>query len=46
MLHPSYSSEAVTRLDLQVLLKSSPLSFSAGSAPAHRRSRRSSFPNF
>ena len=33
MLHLSYKSEAVMRLDCQILLKSSPLHILAGSAP-------------
>jgi len=37
ILHPSYSSEAVMRLDYQKLLKSSPLTLLAGTAPGRRR---------
>jgi len=36
MLHPSYSSEAVVRLDYQLLLKSPPLTSLAGFDPAVR----------
>jgi len=35
-LHPFHSSEAVVRLDYQILLKSSPLTLLAGSAPGLR----------
>jgi len=33
MFHLSYSSEAVVRLDCQILLKSPPLTLLAGSVP-------------